>query len=71
MTDEEVVYERKDLNLFYRHKYFVYVNDRRRDPSYHLERDRVARNTDEFRTEVQRRLREEEAEDIAEVLQQN
>ena len=68
MTDEEVVYERKDLNLFYRRKYFVYTNDRMRDSSYNLEQDRVARNTVEFRTEQRRKLKEEEAEAMAETL---
>jgi hypothetical protein len=68
MTDEEAVYEREDLNLFYRRKYFVFTSDRRRGPSYGLEQDQVAKNTVEFRTEQLRKLRVEEAEAMAETL---
>lgn len=70
MTDEEIMYDREDLNLFYRRKYFVAINDRMRDPNaYNLAADRIVCNTMEHRNEMYRKLREEEHEAMAETFQ--
>ena len=64
MTDEEVMYDRKDLDLFYKRKYFIYIKDRMRSLSYNLELDGIVKNTEEHRRLKRMILKAEEEEDI-------
>ena len=62
MTNREVLYDRKDADLFYRKKYFIYKKDRMRSPSYHLELDGIVKNTEEHRRLKRRILKAEQGE---------
>ena len=66
MTNREVLYDRKDADLFYRRKYFIYKKDRMRSPSYHLELDGIVKNTEEHRRLKRRIFKAEEGEDVLE-----
>jgi hypothetical protein len=66
MTDDEVVYDRKDLDLLYRKKYFICLKDRMRSPSYNLALDGIVRNTEEHRRLKRSILKAEEQEDMLE-----
>jgi hypothetical protein len=46
---KEVMYEREDLDLFYKRKYFIYIYDRMRRSSYNLVLDGIVKNTEENR----------------------
>ena len=66
MTNREVLYDRKDADLFYRRKYFIYKKDRMRNPSYHLELDGIVKNTEEHRRLKRRIFKAEEGEAVLE-----
>ena len=64
MTDEEVMYDRKDLDLFYKRKYFIYIKDRMRSLFYNLELDGIVKNTEEHQRLKRMILKAEEEETI-------
>ena len=65
MTKEEVMYARKDQDLFYKRRYFIYTKDRMRSLSYNLELDGIfVKNTEEHQR-MKRRLLEAKEEEVS------
>lgn len=56
MTKKEITYARKDQDLLYKRKYFIYSKDRMRNPFYNLELDGVVKNTEEHQRRKKKML---------------
>ena len=57
------MYARKDQDLFYKRRYFIYTEDRMRSLSYNLELDGIVKNT-EGHQRMKRRLLEAKEEEV-------